>query len=282
MVMNKIVPILVASILSISVGFTQKKPAQKQVKGYNLSTPQITKLPAILREVSGISFHAGQLLSQQDEQGSIFVHNADLSIQKEIKFGKNNDYEDIASIGSRIFVLQSNGKIHSFTMPSPSQKTVNNYTIHDLPLSKGEYEGLASSHVPNQLVVLCKACEVDKKQQQTSGYVVQLNNQSQASIKEHFTIPWQKIEAKSKPLKKDFSPSAIAWNKFTRQWYIVSSVNKLLVITDATWNVQRVYPLHYKHFVQPEGIAFDNAHNLYIASEGKGDDNGTILTFKMQ
>ncbi|MEI9955485.1 MAG: SdiA-regulated domain-containing protein [Ferruginibacter sp.] len=65
----------------------------------------------------------------------------------------------------------------------------------------------------------------------------------------------------------------------TNEWYILSSVNKLLVITDNNWKVQKTYPLDASLFNQPEGIAFDKQGNLYISNEGGDSGKGTILKF---
>ncbi len=64
-----------------------------------------------------------------------------------------------------------------------------------------------------------------------------------------------------------FHPSALAQNPLTREWFVLSSVNKLLVITDENWKVKSVYPLDPSVFNQPEGIAFDQQQNLYISNE---------------
>ncbi|RYZ91706.1 MAG: SdiA-regulated family protein, partial [Sphingobacteriaceae bacterium] len=78
--------------------------------------------------------------------------------------------------------------------------------------------------------------------------------------------------------KTKFAPSALAKNPRTGEWYIVSSVNKLLVVADANWKVKQTYPLSVSIFPQPEGIAFDKSNNLYISNEGNLG-NGNILKF---
>jgi uncharacterized protein YjiK len=71
----------------------------------------------------------------------------------------------------------------------------------------------------------------------------------------------------------------MAKNPLTKQWYIVSSVNELLVVTDADFKVTAAYSLDHKLFLQPEGLAFDKKGNLYISNEGDEFAKGTILKF---
>ena len=52
-----------------------------------------------------------------------------------------------------------------------------------------------------------------------------------------------------------------------------------MVITDANWKVQDVYPLIGNSFYQPEGIAFDAEGNLYISNEGDELSDGNVLKF---
>ena len=70
-----------------------------------------------------------------------------------------------------------------------------------------------------------------------------------------------------------------AKNLNTNEWYILSSVNKMLIVADADWNVKNVYALNPAQFHQPEGIAFDNQFNLYISNEGDLVSPGNVLKF---
>jgi uncharacterized protein YjiK len=79
--------------------------------------------------------------------------------------------------------------------------------------------------------------------------------------------------------KHGLRPSALAKNPLTGEWFILSSVNKLLVITDDRWRVKNAVSLKGSEFNQPEGIAFDSQGNLYIANEGDDLSEGNILLF---
>jgi uncharacterized protein YjiK len=96
----------------------------------------------------------------------------------------------------------------------------------------------------------------------------------------NFSISVKEIAAMAKEKKMIFHPSALAQHPVSHNWYILSSVNKLLVITDRTWKVKEVHHLNPSIYTQPEGVAFDKNANLYISNEGNKTSNGNVL--KMQ
>ncbi|NNU34454.1 hypothetical protein HK413_10530 [Mucilaginibacter sp. S1162] len=94
-----------------------------------------------------------------------------------------------------------------------------------------------------------------------------------------FIIDVKGIDAQTGKKKGAFRPSALAKNQRTNEWYILSSVNKLIIVTDAAFKVKGVYPIKASIFLQPEGIAFDNQNNLYISNEGDTVTPGTVYKF---
>ena len=72
----------------------------------------------------------------------------------------------------------------------------------------------------------------------------------------------------------------MTWNRHTGEWYVISSINKLLVILDHDWEVKAAHQLDPKRYIQPEGLAIDNNRTLYIASErGKKGKRATVYKF---
>ena len=83
-----------------------------QIRYKHAETVEVVKkweLPDILYEVSGIAYMGDQKIAAvQDEKGIIFVYNLSTSsIEKEILFGEDGDYEGIALAGSTAYVLKS-------------------------------------------------------------------------------------------------------------------------------------------------------------------------------
>ncbi|MEL6720372.1 MAG: SdiA-regulated domain-containing protein, partial [Bacteroidota bacterium] len=84
-----------------------------------------------------------------------------------------------------------------------------------------------------------------------------------------------------KALSKSFAPSAIAIHPITKDWYILSSVGKLLVVLDQEGNIQNVEKLSARLMKQPEGLCFDTNGDLFITSEGDGG-KGRLFKYVFQ
>jgi uncharacterized protein YjiK len=77
---------------------------------------------------------------------------------------------------------------------------------------------------------------------------------------------------------KGFAPSGIAQHPQTKQWYILSSPKRLLLVIDEQSNLVYLEQLSEKLARQPEGICFAPDGTLYISSEGKGA-KGRLLIY---
>jgi DNA-binding beta-propeller fold protein YncE len=77
-----------------------------------------------------------------------------------------------------------------------------------------------------------------------------------------------------------FQPSGLARHPATGDWYLISSVNKLLIVANSNFEIESVWPLLPSRFRQPEGIAFDRLGNMYISNEGDEVSSGNVLKFE--
>lgn len=251
-------------------------------KGYNLTQPVKYNMPDALHEISGIAFHHGKadsLYAEQDEDGNVYYLHLGDNHAASSTFGKQGDYEDIAILGEQVILLRSDGVLYTFPFKGIRQATINNVQKTKDVLPAGEYEGLYANEKDQQLYVLCKHCNDDNTRKTNSGYIFKLA--ADGSIKQSgtFSINVQEIEAITGTKKIAFHPSALAKNQLTNEWYVLSSVNKILVVTDYNWKVKAVYPIDPGLFMQPEGIAFDGQNNLYISNEGDKITPGNVLKF---
>jgi DNA-binding beta-propeller fold protein YncE len=248
-------------------------------RAYNLNKPDKFSMPESLLEISGIAFNKAKgdtVYAIQDEEGKLFRLAWDIPKQYNARFSKHGDYEDVSIINDKVIVLKSNGHLYSFALSNATKEDADNVQEWKNLLPPGEYEGLYGDEATDQLYVLCKNCDADDAQKQVTGYIFKFAD----SIHQLSTFEIDVSGIPAIKAKKSFRPSALAKNPLTNEWYIVSAVNKLLVITDSNWKVKETYPLNSNTFNQPEGIAFDKAGNLYISNEGDDLVKGNILLFR--
>jgi uncharacterized protein YjiK len=278
-----IVSLFVVGIIGSSCSQSNSQSSKvKSPAGYDITKPVKYQMPDELLEISGIAFNNGDsklIYAEQDEDGNIYYLRPGDKQVKSAAFGKHGDYEDIAIGNNTAVILRSDGELKSFPLKEVSSGTINSIkTFKDL-LPKGEYEGLHYDQFTNKLYALCKQCPGSKHDKTSNGYILNIASDGIITNSGEFSIDVKKISSLANKNKLKFHPSALAKNPLTKQWYILSSVNKLLVVADDKFDIQQVYPLN-SEFLQPEGMAFDKQGNLYISNEGDKVSTGNILMFK--
>ncbi|KAA6434183.1 SdiA-regulated family protein [Dyadobacter flavalbus] len=238
-------------------------------------------MPESLFEISGITFNNGSsdtVYAVQDEEGKLFRLGWKNNRQLHTKFARKGDYEDVAILKDQAVILKSNGFLYTMPLSESVYEESEQTKEWKKILPKGEYEGMYADNATDDLYILCKNCPQDDSKNSVTGYV--LNPFKDSTSIKTFSIQVDEIKAITGKVSRGFRPSGIARNPKSGNWYILSAVNKLLVVTDKNWKVKDAFPLSGNVFVQPEGIAFDKAGNLYISNEGDDLSNGNILKFK--
>ena len=249
-------------------------------KEYDLSTFDKFNMPESLFEISGITFNKGNndtIYAIQDEEGKLFRLAWDVKIQHHTKFGKKGDYEDVAIVKDQAVILKSNGALYTFPMSEATFEEPTDVTEIKKVLPKGEYEGMYGDEKTGDIFVICKNCSQDNSKKTVSGYIINLADTTKSVG--NFSIDVDDIKAINGKVERGFRPSALAKNPVTNEWYIISAVNKLLVVTDSQWKVKHAFALSSNIFTQPEGIAFDTKGNMYISNEGDDLADGNVLKF---
>ncbi|MEP6594637.1 MAG: SdiA-regulated domain-containing protein [Ginsengibacter sp.] len=266
-------------LLSVSCQTAKQKKLLPSPPGFDLQTPVTLKLNSELDEISGISFYQkdSTVFGIEDEDGIFF--KIDLNNNGKAKswhFDKKRDYEDVALVDSTFYVLVSNGDIETIQFKNDSILT-NKADFPNADKHIDEFESLYYDDSLGKLIMLCKECQDDKKKRVTAWSV---DIKSLEFTPAAYTIDVSPIKAKSGEEKFHFKPSAATIDPVTNELYILSAVNKLLVIADRKGNVKEVYNLDPKIFKQPEGITFTPSGDLLISNEAAGIGAANILIFK--
>ena len=193
-------------------------------------------------------------------------------IEKIIPFAKDGDYEDIAIKDSTAYVLRSDGTIFEIQNYLNAPKTIKYKTFLKY---KDNSEGLFYDVIKNRLLIVCKENSDDKNTRFVYEFLLKENSLNPNPVLEIS----QKRLKKAYRIKDKFSPSGIAIHPISKNIFILSSVGKMLAKFSPKGNLLKIYSLDYSHFIQPEGISFDNNGDLYISNEAK-NNKANILKFK--
>ena len=269
----------ISTLLLLTACGSTNKDVYVTPNEYDLNHPYKMDMPSELNEISGIYYYAKDtsIFAISDATGwlyKIFLKK-ELAIQK-WKFEKNDDYEDIQLIDSVFYILSSKGDIVRVKFNSADSLQVDKFKF---PEKGNEFESMFYDAKTGSLNIVCKDCVGDKKKI-VSTWAFDLTHETyQLSA---FSIDVAPI-AKSFNLEKiHFKPSAAAVNPLTNEVFIVSSVNKTLIITDTSGQVKSVYPLNPSLYKQPEGLAFTPAGDLLISNEASENGYANILILKLK
>ena len=261
----------------------KNKQLYKSPVGYDINKPEKFVMNSSLKEISGITFIKGKedvMYAIEDEAGKLFSVTPGSDKLSYSKFGKKGDYEDVTILNDNLVtVLRSDGSLFTFSVNEIGKEKIDSVKEYENILPEGEYEGLFADST--NLIALCKNCPDDKQKKEVSVYTLQHVHGDSLTITNTFKVDISIIQPKDENGKEKFHPSGIAKNPVTHEWYIISSVNKLLLILDEQWKAKDYYPLDPSLFKQPEGITFNSKGDLYISNEG-GEGDANILLFRFQ
>lgn len=260
----------------------QQQSKSLSPKGYDLTRPVKYELPDELTEVSGIAFNKGKadtMYAEQDEKGSLFYFKPGSKDIQRYKFGKSGDYEDVAISNGQVIMLRSDGVLFTFPLQAVKSSLPADAKTWEGLLPEGEYEGMFADDSTQSVYVLCKHCSIEKSSKTSTVFTLKLAAEGTLTSAGQAVIDIKKIEELTGQKKITFHPSGLGRSPLTGDWYILSSVNKFLVVAGANWEIKEVYPLNPQVFGQPEGIAFDKDNNLYISNEGDKLRMGNVLKF---
>ena len=248
------------------------------IPGYHLENPTTISLKTELDEISGVVFYPKDtsVFAINDELGKLYKIYIRKKIEiKDWKFSNDADYEDLALVDSTFYAMHSNGNLSRFKIYSADSFVSKEV---DLPISgKNEFEALYYDDKKEKLILLCKDCNADKKEVSAYAYDTKTNSFSSTPL---YSIDSKMVLNKLPKGEKQYKPSAAAIHPITGELYIVSAVNKSIVIADTDGNIKNVFPVNPAIFKQPEGLTFTPNGDLVISNEAAETGAGNILIFK--
>ncbi len=272
-----------------------------KVLPYDLSHPSETfNLDATLREISGLttSPNSTQLACIQDESGQLFyIDKQTGKATPSVIFQNSGDFEGIEFVKDTLWATTSKGKLFKVWNLQKTPFDVQIFKIESL--KNANIEGLGYDKLNNRLLLSAKGDKNDGASERTV-WAYDLQNQT-PSVQKAFDVQLTDFQAflKTKTddsfakLTKDyvenpsskgfeFGPSGIAVHPLNGHIYIVSAINRTLVVLSAEGKVLDMSKLDKTLFPQPEGLCFDAEGTMYISNEAKDNPTASLLVFKMQ
>ena len=266
------IPVLIAA--GCNSGTPKEKLASPE--GYNLKTVYETKLPLELDEISGVAFYAADssVFAINDEKGWLYKLKKGQPI-KRWKFSAGADFEDVVLIDSVFYVLQSDGNILRLSFAEQNSVAVQRYQFPQ-GATKNEFEIIYYDSKREKLILMCKDCESDTKRTLTTfSFDPRTGTYSDSS----YVVDIKEIAQSLGEDKIKFKPSAASINPMDSLLYIISAINKLIVVTDNDGKFKNVYRIDESVFKQPEGITFTPAGGMIISNEAADVGVANILYF---
>lgn len=268
-------PLLLLSLTFIHCNEEENYPNPPD---YDLQHARQVKLPLELDEISGVAYYEKDtsVFAINDERG--WLYKLGLGNKRSItrwKFSSGADFEDIVRLDSIFYVLQSNGTIVKVQF-QPNGRMVPPVEIPFQFNQDNEFEILYYDENRKKLILICKDCESDKKRSLTTFSFDPATNQFAEGP---FSIKVDPIADAVQKKKIKFKPSAAAINPADSLLYIVSAVNKLIVITDQNGVFKKAYPIRPSLFKQPEGISFTPTGTMIISNEAADVGVADVLIF---
>ncbi len=282
-------------------GIMSSESSISKIFPYDLNAPNSSfELDLSLREISGLttSPKAENLAAIQDEKGQLFyVNKKSGKVTPSVTFAEDGDFEGIEFVGDTLWVVKSKGKLFKLWNLDKTPYDMATFKIESL--KKANIEGLGYDAKNHRLLLAQKGEKTDEATTR-SILAFDLKNQT-PSVSKVFDIGLKDFQAflsdkKEKryqhlvddyvhnPLANgvDFGPSGVAIHPLSGNMFIISSINKVLIVLSPQGKILEMVKLDKNRFVQPEGICFDPDGTMYISSEAKDDPKGKLFVFKQQ
>jgi len=255
--------------------------AQTYAIPFDLESPtEVYELPHRLAEISDLALASNSLLvAVEDENGVLyFINPGSGKVAAEVRFASRGDYEGVTVFLGDIFVLRSDGTVFrvpeldtvgSATLP----KRVDSEKIKSNILNRRcDAEGFTVNPAGTALWIGCK--EKPGRDIDHARAIYAFDPNIDETSEEPVLLIERDFLVQNTSMKRSefdrFKPSAIAVEPVTGNIYMISSVDRLLLVLSSTGEFLASHKFHKELLRQPEGLAFGPGGSLFIASEGAG------------
>ncbi|MDP9201016.1 MAG: SdiA-regulated domain-containing protein [Gemmatimonadota bacterium] len=223
-------------------------------------------MPPELREISGLALTpSGHVLAHDDEVGRVYEIDPKTGIILKgftLSGDPHGDFEAITSVGTDIYLLESDGKLFKFKEGADGEHVP--YTKYDTRLGhECQFESLAFEPDSSRLLLACKKVSTKSLSHQLVIYRLPLPITDSSSMS-MLTIPIAEVIGSNR--WKHFQPSDIAIDPTTGNYVLVASQEKALAVITPDGEVVRSEPLPGDHN-QAEGVAITRDSLLIVSDE---------------
>lgn len=253
-------------------------------------------LPEALKEISGLTFINDSLVAAvEDEHGIVYFYDlVKEKISKKISFHKDGDYEDIIQIENDLWVVNNAGDLFQIQLFESETPEVQIFKTQ--LKKKNDIEGLTYDKTSNSLLLSVKEKNLDSDKNKKDIYRFDIKTKT-LDTKAFLQIDLDELESEFKGdaveqysknflkamgnenLKEIVKPTALAIHPLTKDLYILSSINNVIIVYGQDKLLKKVISFHGPEFSQPEGLSFNSKGELYISNEGH-KNQGNIIKIK--
>jgi uncharacterized protein YjiK len=262
---------------------------------YDLDRPDVQhNLPPILDEISGLTdIDTTCVAAVQDELGIVFIYNFKKGeIVTQYDFDKPGDFEGLTYAKNALYILRSDGRLTEW---ENFPKNKNKFEHYQLPLETSNNEGLCFDHKQNTILIAAKNKPVNKaekserfiysydieKKKLMDQPLYSLNIEELGAKAAAFNLASKDPNEGKKKNPFNFRPSSLSVHPITDDIYIISAVDRLLIVMNRKGDIVQMKTLNPERFAKAEGITFLSNGTMIITNEAAGK-TPTLSVFNMK
>jgi uncharacterized protein YjiK len=228
------------------------------------------ELPGRLREISGLAFDAhGQLLAHEDNKGVVYridprTGKADHGFTLgSVHRPPKGDFEAIAVVGSRLFLVTSQGLLYEFREAPEGGSAA--YRVSDTRLGRHcEIEGMTYDTRTESLLFACKRIGPPARE----IHIYSLSVDPKRTVPHLLTVPFAALAPFG--LAGGVHPSGLEVDPETGDLLLVAARERAFLVLSRDGRVLAAAHLSSAYHRQPEGVAVGPRGDLYISDEAAG------------